>query len=44
MGTSAFFSNCLCWCQGISVKERVLAAMCRRLAWVQPGTCLAYLH
>lgn len=24
----AFFSNCLLWCQGVSVKKRVLAAMC----------------
>ena len=24
--------------------ERVLAAMCRCLAWVQPGTWLAYLR
>lgn len=24
----AFFSNCLLWRQGVSVKKRVLAAMC----------------
>lgn len=28
VGAGAFFSNCLRWCQGVSVKERVLAAMC----------------
>lgn len=51
VGAGAFFSNCLRWCQGVSVKERVLAAMCSvcrmGAAWdvfcILALTCVHYL-